>query len=211
MSFSDWDWPCAQRRADQGLEDTKKDSGERLNWNSERSCGDRYCVILSVCHTWGQRPMRKDLGGTLSKLVSAGRGMGPGIAGLWCWGKSRRQETLTLVSSQVLERWCMDELAAIQSSSRVGPCGMKGHCRISVTTSTVPPLIWVLWEQPDEWSKLAADSVVNGHTQECRSLPKTLPLFTPLLHLWFWVDHSLSFPPMIPWTDVICLWTISPT
>ena len=51
MSFSDWDWPYAQRRADQGLEDTKKDSGERLNWNSERSCGDRYCVILSVCHT----------------------------------------------------------------------------------------------------------------------------------------------------------------
>ena len=26
----------------------KKDNGERLNWNSERSCGDRYCVILCV-------------------------------------------------------------------------------------------------------------------------------------------------------------------
>ena len=137
-------------------------------------------VWFCVCHAWGQRPMRQDLGGTLSKLVSAGRGMGLGIAGLWCWGKSLLQETLTLVSSQVLERGGMDELAAIQSSSQVGPCGVKGHYRISVTTSAVLPLIWVLWEQPDEWSKLAAGSVVNRHTQECRSLPKTLPpVYTP--------------------------------
>lgn len=158
----------------------EKHSRERLNWNSERGWGDRHFVILSVRHTWGQRPMRQDLGGTLSKLVSAGRGVGLGIAGWWCCGKSRRQETLTLVSSQVLERRCMDEQAALQSSSWVCPCGMKGPCRISVTTSTVPPLTWVLWEQPDEWSKLAADSVVNGHTQECRSLPKTLaPVYTP--------------------------------
>ena len=42
---------------------------------------------------------------------------GAGHCRVMIMGKSRRQETLTLVSSQVLERWRMDELAAIQSSS----------------------------------------------------------------------------------------------
>lgn len=106
-----------------------KDSGKRLNWDSDRSCGDRYFVILIRCRIWGQRPMRQGLCGPLRKLVSAGRGMVLGMAGLWYWRRSRRQEALALVSSWVLERWCMDKLAVTQSSSQVGPMWHEGPRR----------------------------------------------------------------------------------
>lgn len=75
----------AQRRAEQGLEDTKKErQWRKAEWNPERSCGDRYCVIFSVSHLRAEA-QRDRLGGTLSK--QSWRGEAGHCSGVMMLGK----------------------------------------------------------------------------------------------------------------------------
>lgn len=203
MSFNDWGWPYARRRAGQGVEDTnrRRQWGKRLNWDS-----DRYFLILSVCHTWMQRPMRQGLCGTLSKPVSAGTDTVLGIVGLWCCRNSRRLWLWFLL------RYLTDGTGITQSSSEVGPIYHEGpRQNISGKCQWLPPL-FILQNDFCGRSQMKGQSWLQTPLVKdilrAESYLRTLAYINLCLQIW--VDHSLSFSPRTPWTNINCLWTVSP-